>query len=62
VVIGTIGSLVLLPFKRRIGGIDPNTGRPGGSEPEIVGAIWVLAAIATGMYMAHDAATTVAVG
>jgi hypothetical protein len=52
-VLGTIGHLMILPFKRRIGGIDPRTGRPGGSEKEIVGVTWFLAAIGTGILMSR---------
>ena len=46
-----IGQYIGYAFKRRIGGIDPNTGRPGGSEKEIVSVIWFLAAIITGILM-----------
>jgi hypothetical protein len=52
-VLGGIGYLLILPFKRRIGGIDPNTGRPGGSENEIVGVTWFIAALVTGLYMSR---------
>lgn len=51
--VGGIGYLLLLPFKRRIGSIDPNTGRPGGAEKAFVPAVWVLAAIITGLYMSR---------
>jgi hypothetical protein len=51
IVLGTVGHLLVAPFKRRVGGVDPNTGQPGGSEKEIVGAIWFLAAIITGVLM-----------
>jgi hypothetical protein len=51
IVLGTVGHLLVAPFKRRVGGIDPNTGQPGGSEKEIVGATWFLAAIITGVLM-----------
>lgn len=51
IVLGTVGHLLVAPFRRRVGGIDPNTGRPGGSEKEIVGATWFLAAIITGVLM-----------
>ncbi len=46
-----IGQYIGYAFKRRIGSIDPNTGRPGGSEKEIVSVIWFLAAIITGILM-----------
>ncbi len=52
-VLGGIGHLIVLPFKRRIGGIDPKTGQPGGSEKEIVGTTWFLAAIFTGILMSR---------
>lgn len=52
-VLGGIGHLLLLPFKRRIGGIDPRTGRPGGSEKDIVGVTWFIAALVTGIYMSR---------
>jgi hypothetical protein len=49
--------LLLLPFfPRRIGGSG------GGSEKAIVGVIWVVSAIAFGIYLYHDAHTSVAVG
>ena len=50
-VIFGIGYLLLLPFRRRVGGIDPRTGRPGGSEKAIVGVTWFIAALVTGVYM-----------
>ncbi len=46
-----IGQFIGYAFKRRIGAIDPNTGRPGGSEKEIIPVIWFLAAIITGILM-----------
>jgi hypothetical protein len=49
--LGTIGYLLVLPFRRRVGGIDPRTGRPGGSEKAIVGITWFIAALVTGLYM-----------
>jgi hypothetical protein len=52
-VLGGIGYLLLLPFKRRIGGIDPRTGRPGGAEKAIVGVTWFIAALVTGLYMSR---------
>jgi uncharacterized membrane protein len=51
IVLVGIGQYVGYAFKRRIGAIDPNTGRPGGSEKEIVSVIWFLAAIITGILM-----------
>lgn len=53
VVLLGIGALLLHPFKRRVGGIDPKTGKPGGAEKGIIGVIWVLAAIATGIYISR---------
>ena len=53
VVIGVIAQLVLQPFARRIGGNQAADGGPGGSEKAIVGVIWFLAAISTGVYLAH---------
>jgi hypothetical protein len=53
VVIGVIAQVVLQPFARRIGGNQAADGGPGGSEKAIVGVIWFLAAISTGIYMAH---------
>ena len=52
-VLGGIGYLLLSPFRRRVGGIDPKTGRPGGSEKAIVGVTWFLAALVTGIYIAR---------
>ena len=52
--LGGIGSLLLRPFRRRIGSIDPNTGRPGGSEPAYVGGVWVAAAIVTAIIMSRS--------
>jgi hypothetical protein len=50
VIVVTVGGIVLRPFSpRRIGGPD------GGSEKAIVGVIWVLAALALGFFMFHDA-------
>jgi hypothetical protein len=51
--IGGIGYLVLLPFKRRVGAIDPRTGKPGGSEKAYVGTVWVVAALVTGLIMSR---------
>lgn len=51
--LGVIGHLVTRPFRRRIGGIDPRTGRPGGSEAAYVGTVWFVAALVTGLYMSH---------
>jgi hypothetical protein len=46
-------SYVLLSFFfRRIGGIDPKTDRPGGSEKASVGAWILLAAIVVGILVA----------
>jgi hypothetical protein len=50
-VLGTIGYLLVLPLRRRVGGIDPRTGRPGGSEMAIVGVTWFIAALVTGIYL-----------
>jgi hypothetical protein len=52
-VLGGTGYLLLLPFRRRIGSIDPNTGRPGGSEKEIVDVTWFIAALVIGLYMSR---------
>jgi hypothetical protein len=52
-VIGGIGHALLQPFARRIGGNQAADGGPGGSEKGIVGVIWFLAALATGIYMAR---------
>ncbi len=51
IVLVGIGQYIGYAFKRRVGAIDPNTGRPGGSEKEIVSVIWFLAAIITGILM-----------
>jgi hypothetical protein len=53
ILLGGIGYLLLLPFKRRIGAVDPKTGRPGGSEAAYVGAVWFIAALVTGIYMSR---------
>ena len=45
--VGGIGYLLLLPFKRRTGG------EGGGAEKAFVPAVWVLAAIVTGIYMSR---------
>ena len=49
ILLAGIGFLLLHPFKRRQGGTDPNTGKPGGGEKAYVGAVWVVAAIVTGI-------------
>lgn len=46
------GYVVLSFFFRRVGGIDPKTGKPGGSEKASVGAWFLLAAIAVGILIA----------
>lgn len=61
-VLGTIGTLVLRPFRRQIGGNRAKGGGPGGSEKEIVGAIWVIAAIFTALLMAKSGGSFMATG
>jgi hypothetical protein len=61
-VVGLIATIVLQPFQRRIGGQQATGGGPGGAEPAIIGVTWFLAALATGIYIAHDAMSSVAVG
>lgn len=61
-VVGLIATVVISPFQRRIGGQQATGGGPGGSEPAIIGVTWFLAAIATGIYIAHDAMSSAAVG
>lgn len=51
--LGGIGYLLLLPFKRRIGAFNPNTGRWAGPENAFGPAVWVLAAIITGIFMSR---------
>ena len=53
ILLAGIGFLLLHPFKRRQGGTDPNTGKPGGGEKAYVGAVWVVAAIVTGIIMSR---------
>jgi hypothetical protein len=43
------GYVVLSFFFRRIGGIDPKTGKPGGGEKASVGAWFLFAAIVVGI-------------
>jgi hypothetical protein len=47
VAFGLIAMVVLDPFRRRIGGAG------GGSEPAAVGGIWVIAAVATALFIAR---------
>jgi hypothetical protein len=47
-----VGYVVLSFFFRRIGGIDPKTGKPGGAEKASVGAWVLLAAIVVGVLVA----------
>jgi hypothetical protein len=49
VTVVAVGMAALAPFSRWIGG------RGGGSEKEIVGAIWVACAIALGVFLYHGA-------
>ncbi len=53
-VAGVIGTLALRPFRRQIGGNRARGGGPGGSEKDIVGVIWVMAAIFTALLMAKS--------
>jgi hypothetical protein len=53
VLVGTVATLVISPFQRRIGGNQADDGGPGGSEKGIVGVIWFLSAIAAGVWMAN---------
>lgn len=46
------GYVVLSFFFRRVGGIDPKTGKPGGAEKASVGAGVLLAAIVVGILVA----------
>jgi hypothetical protein len=58
-VIGTTAIILLWPFRRRIGGTQAKGGGPGGSEKNIVGGIWVAAAIAAALWMASATSDTV---
>jgi hypothetical protein len=49
------GYVVLSFFFRRVGGIDPKTGKPGGAEKASVGAWYLLAAIVVGVLVATRA-------
>ena len=49
VTVVVIGMMALAPFSRWIGGAG------GGSEKEIVGVIWVVAAVGLGFFMFHGA-------
>lgn len=49
------GYVLLSFFFRRVGGIDPKTGKPGGSEKASVGAWYLLAAIVVGVLVASRA-------
>ena len=46
---------ILWVFRRRQGGIDPKTGKPGGTESEFVAALWFLAALAGALYVTSSA-------
>jgi hypothetical protein len=47
-----LGYLVLSFFFRRVGGIDPATGKPGGSEKASIGAWFLLGAVVVGILVA----------
>jgi hypothetical protein len=49
-----VGHIVLSLFTRRIGGIDPNTGKPGGSTKKVFETVWFFAALVTGIYIAYS--------
>jgi hypothetical protein len=62
VVVIALGGAILHPFTRRIGGNQAADGGPGGSEPDIVGVVWFLAAIGAGLYLASTYMVSSAVG
>jgi len=49
------GYVLLSFFFRRVGGLDPKTGKPGGAEQASVGAWYLLAAIVVGVLVAARA-------
>jgi hypothetical protein len=49
-------------FRRRQGGIDPKTGKPGGVEPETVAVLWFLAALAGALHITYSTVPSEAVG
>jgi hypothetical protein len=53
-VVFVVGHIVLSLFTRRIGGIDPKTGKPGGSTKKVFETVWFVAALVTGIYIASS--------
>ena len=53
VVIGVLVSLLIYPFRRIIGGDQAAPAGTGGGESRIVGVIWILAAVTTGIYISR---------
>jgi hypothetical protein len=54
VVVIIIGGILMHLFRRRVGEIDPKTGKPGGSETEAYAAGWFLVALAAALYITYS--------
>jgi hypothetical protein len=54
-IVGAVAAFIYKKFKRRIGAIDPKTGKPGGSDTEAYAVVMFLLALGAALYITYSA-------